>query len=604
MQSRRHSDQIALQSVHSGSIDGHSATDPDIHSERPHSGENKTHLVEFIDQKDIWQRAIDHSARTTFLGMEVSNLNFLVRQQGGKEQAPVHHYPTNRIARQLTAHEPDRLPVEAFELPDKSLVDELLEEFFDKVNPGFPVVDQVMFMAQYRARDPASPPSLLLLHAMLLAGAHVSKSVPQREKLKTMFFKKAKMLFDTRFERNRDTVVQAALLLTWHSEGPEDVAANSWYWIGVAARTALGLGMHRDAEPSTLVPHNKRMWRRVWWLLFQCDVFISLQYGRPQALHLEDCDTQSLTPSDFAGCGDDTAVDFVIHSTELAIALSSIIRKLFGPRANSDRRSIELQKADAALARWALRLPEHLRLRPTLTLGLWPAILQVMYNNALILLHRPRPHESLPRVPFAPSLNDADICSAAAGVIQSIFEGLRARDELRQLWPGSVNILFTAMIQLSVEARISNPILAIAASRRFESTLSSLRQLADYWPSAESVLHLFESSQRLRCPAEYSMSGTTPVGDAHGQESPGDVYMNYPPTPAQMDSSPNDLAVNTTLNESPRTSTFDASGIDNNSQWLQLFPHTDVSQNIVQDTGDEWREIYWQQPELVQDFMF
>lgn len=80
--------------------------------------------------------------------------------------------------------------------------------------------------------------------------------------------------------------------------------------------------------------------------------------------------------------------------------------------------------------------------------------------------------------------------------------------------------------------------------------------------------------------------------------------MNYPPTPAQIDSSPNDLAVDTTLNESSRTSTFDASGIDNNSQWLQLFPHADVSQNIVQDTGDEWREIYWQQPELVQDFMF
>lgn len=252
-------------------------------SEEVHSRECRTHLVEFIDQQDIWHRPIDQSSRIAYVGTDVSNVNFLVRQQAG-QAAAVHHYPTNRLARRYTAHEPDRLPVEAFELPDKNMVDELLTAYFEKVNPGFPVVDEEIFMTQYRARDPTSPPSLLLLQAILMVGAHVSSPSPLREKLKATFFRKAKILFDTRFERNRDTVVQAALLLTWHSDGPEDVAANAWFWIGVAARTALGLGMHRDAEPSTLVSHNKSMWRRVWWLLFQLDVLLSLQYGRPQAM--------------------------------------------------------------------------------------------------------------------------------------------------------------------------------------------------------------------------------------------------------------------------------------------------------------------------------
>ena len=193
----------------------------------------------------------------------------------------VHHFPTNRLDRRYTAHEPDRLPVEAFQLPMKQTVDDLLQAYFGKINPGFPVVDEERFMAQYRARDASDPPSLLLLQTVLLVGAHVS---PNHTSLKPDFFRRAKILIDSRFERNRDVIVQAALLLTWYSDGPEDVAANAFYWIGFASRTAMGLGMHRDAEPSNLVEHNKKMWRRVWWLLVQCDLLISLQYGRPLAM--------------------------------------------------------------------------------------------------------------------------------------------------------------------------------------------------------------------------------------------------------------------------------------------------------------------------------
>lgn len=49
----------------------------------------------------------------------------------------------------------------------------MLGAYFLHVNPVFPVVDRDLFMAQYRARDPQNPPSLLLLHALLVAAAHV-----------------------------------------------------------------------------------------------------------------------------------------------------------------------------------------------------------------------------------------------------------------------------------------------------------------------------------------------------------------------------------------------------------------------------------------------
>jgi transcriptional regulatory protein AMDR len=78
--------------------------------------------------------------------------------------------------------------------------------------------------------------------------------------------------------------LQASLLLTWQCDDLEDIVSNTWHWVGVATRTAFGMGMHRDAGPSSLNAMDKRLWVRLWWILFQFDVLVSASYGRPQAM--------------------------------------------------------------------------------------------------------------------------------------------------------------------------------------------------------------------------------------------------------------------------------------------------------------------------------
>lgn len=426
-----------------------------------------------------------------YVGTEVSNTSFLVQQQFGQKTVGVSHYPTNRLSRRHTCHEPDRLPIEAFQLPSKSVVDRLLDAYFSHINPTFPVVDQDLFLAQYRARDPQNPPSLLLLHAMLVAGAHVLYDRAERDAQKALFFRRAKTLFDARFERNRDTVVQAALLLTWHSDGAEDVVANSWHWIGVAARTAMGLGMHRDADKSTLVPHNKRMWRRVWWLLFQCDVLVSLQYGRPPAIRLEESDVKRLQASDFEHCGPQVQVDHCLQQTELCMIISRGMKGQFCLSRSPDPqvRREQLQETEQELAGWLLQ--QHLSGPQSDVSG---ASLQLLFNTALVLFHRGQPDEDMNRA--SQQQDDNNTCSSAAVEIQHIFEQLCERDQLGGLWVFGVNCLFTALIQLSVQVKTSNPVVAISALRRYESALSAMRQLAEYWPNAASILHFFESFVR------------------------------------------------------------------------------------------------------------
>jgi transcriptional regulatory protein AMDR len=123
---------------------------------------------------------------------------------------------------------------------------------------------------------------------VLLVGAHISQDRPYRDTLKATSFRLAKMLFDGRLEKNRDFVVQSVLLLTWYSDGVEDVRANAWHWVGIAARTATGLGVHRDIRTANrYTPPDGHTWRRIWWMLVQFDVTVALSYGRPQAMYVD-----------------------------------------------------------------------------------------------------------------------------------------------------------------------------------------------------------------------------------------------------------------------------------------------------------------------------
>ncbi|EYE94416.1 putative transcription factor [Aspergillus ruber CBS 135680] len=594
-----------------------SAGDPDAHTDL------EKRLVNLIDDGDSGRREIQRGVRAIYVGHELSNMSFLIRQQRDKDD-DVYHFAGNEIPRRQLKIGHDQLIMDALTLPEQALADELVQAYFTYVNPGYPIIDEDLFMAQYRNRDPADPPPVLLLQAILLVGSHVSRPKAERDALKEIFFRRTKWLFDSRIERNRDIMVQAALLMTWHTESADDdVASNAHYWVGVAARIATGLGMHRNPVSSRFVPRDRHMWRRLWYILVQFDVMVSLSYGRPQAINLEDSDVSPLAPADFEGCGSHVQIEYVIHFSELCIMISHIVRERFGLRVSPERRKAALQEADEALANWSLKLPDNLRLRAS-DMDPWSAMLHLTYNNFLILLHRPHPRASAYSDDYGP--HDAEICSAAAGVIASIFEELRLNSRLKLLWYSGVHTLFTAMIQVRVELRFSNPVLAINALRRFDSASHSLRELSQYWAHAATILRLFEDSRRLQedlraatteRPRQFSGSqernrntNPNPLSTPAPEQSPS----NIPPTP--------DISqLRSTLNQpqqfnnwiSPSTTLPPVDSIDHPRElldWRQLFSFTDLDQPVpmafegLPELEDEWRQIYWQEmpmADLLQD---
>ena len=241
-------------------------------------------LVRLIDdEEEPGKREIRRGVRAIYVGHDVSNMSFLIRQQRDTDD-DAYHFAGNEIPRRQLKTGHDSFLIDALTLPEQALADELVEAYFAHVNPGYPIIDEDLFMAQYRSRD-GDPPPILLLQSVLLVGAHVSRPKAERDVLKDIFFRRCKWLFDHRIERNRDILVQAALLLTWHSDAADDdVSANAHYWVGVAARLATGLGMHRQPVSSRFVPRDRRMWRRLWFILVQFDVMVAVSYGRPQAM--------------------------------------------------------------------------------------------------------------------------------------------------------------------------------------------------------------------------------------------------------------------------------------------------------------------------------
>ncbi len=332
---------------------------------------------------------------------------------------------------------------------------------------------------------------------------------------------------------------------------------------------------------------------------------------------MEECDAPPLSALDCEGCGTEAQIEYVLNYTELCILISRVLHERFALRATPEQRKAALATADEALASWCLRLPPSLHLRSS-GASLCTSVLHLAYSNFLILLHRPNPRASHRHDDSGP--NDADICIAAANATTTIFEDLRKTGQIRYISLAGINALFTGMIQVSVELRFSNPVLAIHARRRFESTLYSLRELAEYWLVGESILRLFEGTSTVQQGME--LRGNSRDED-RSQNAAGDQKLHnglkvarkaFPRLEVESDlrqGARSDLDVLAAA-ANAAVQSINAGLIEQEqeevSDWRQLFPFTTSDQEdfmLTEDVTlmeDEWREIYWQEPNILGTF--
>ncbi|KAM3437427.1 hypothetical protein MY4824_003786 [Beauveria thailandica] len=466
-------------------------------------------LADLVYRQDLRDAELGQLGRMCFIGSDVSNFGYLVRQVAQPQRRDAFHFGSRQFARRHTAHELQRVPPEALARCAAPLERRLLRAYFDRVNPGWPIVDEEHFMAQYRGGDARNPLMLPLLNAMLLVGVHVLRARGEEEggggelaQLQKTFFRRAKTLIDCRFEQDRTMYVQVALLMTWYSDGHEEIVANAWHWIGFAIRIAIGHGMHRDVTHSKMLPVHRRLWTRLWWILFQFDTAVSAAYGRPQILNLDESDVPELEPAHFQGVPN-AQVDFAMQHAKLCAIFASAMRSRWALRSSTHDRVAASRRADDALAAFLLQLPPALKpsaagagaARPS-----WTATLHLTYNNFVLLLHRPPPVAGTDAVSAACA--DPALCAGATASMAAILEALCCGNDGGgggggddALWLYGVHAAFTALIYVSNELAAPSPMVAARARSLFDTLMDALRRLARYWQFAESLLRLFRQKE-------------------------------------------------------------------------------------------------------------
>lgn len=158
----------------------------------------------------------------------------------------------------------------AFELPPESVQRELMSSFNTHCAPWTPVVDPKWI--------DDSPPSMLLLQAIFLAGSRVSKAHLDYGSSE-VFYRRAKLLFFFGGCDNPLVSIVAACLLHWYNPvGPEDVSTDtSGFWIRTAGAMAFQIGLHKEPLSNS---RDRGLRRRLWWSLVVSNSRDSDQFDR------------------------------------------------------------------------------------------------------------------------------------------------------------------------------------------------------------------------------------------------------------------------------------------------------------------------------------
>ncbi|KAL5614440.1 hypothetical protein BROUX41_004545 [Berkeleyomyces rouxiae] len=453
---------------------------------------------------------ITEAGRVAFLG-ESSNLNLLVHEKGSAADAVHYPLPDNVRGSRMRVDELDSLELDilqqrgAFLLPPRALCDEIVDAYFKYVHPIMPLLNKTRFMNRYR--NPKNPPSLFLLQSVLLAGSRVCTN---RQLLDAngsatpaalTFYKRAKALYDANYEDDRVTIVQALVLMGWYWEGPEDVTKNVFYWTNMAVTVAQGSGMHRSVENSQLSKADKRLWKRVWWVLFSRDRSVAVALGRPVRINLDDSDVPMLVADDFIEDEDNAPSDykpdpdatiFFLQYVKLCEIMGLVLSQQYSAASKGrPKRAIDLTHSDMALADWLQNCPikydkdNH---------SFWPALLHINYYTILCLLHRAHIPPSGTTRPIGeyeyPSRN---IATQAAGMITMIVQNLVTRSELRFVPGFAVYSIFSALIMHVYQSRSPIPAIKKVNQERVRICMDALQNVSSVWMVAKLIHKLFSS---------------------------------------------------------------------------------------------------------------
>ncbi|KZT09633.1 uncharacterized protein LAESUDRAFT_646138 [Laetiporus sulphureus 93-53] len=233
---------------------------------------------------------------------------------------------------------------------ERDVLERLVNAYFSEVAPLLPVVTREEFVA-------SNPPPPMLLYSICLVAA-ARREVPQgvydsiRHAVNTLI--KAEDVLSTASIVN----VQALLILSMcgdcHSQFVPNALSALWIRLGCAIRMAQDLGLHRAES----IRRDIEMRRRLWGICVISDRWISLTYGHPFMIDVQDCDAR--LPS--SGDPNDRYMDELVR---LSVILGRVLKTIYTPAGLNVTTDEQLHTLLNDIDAWRRNLPDDLQFRGT-----------------------------------------------------------------------------------------------------------------------------------------------------------------------------------------------------------------------------------------------
>ncbi|EXJ74998.1 uncharacterized protein A1O5_01694 [Cladophialophora psammophila CBS 110553] len=400
----------------------------------------------------------------------------------------------------------------ALDFPPPRICDALVRVYFACVYPYAPILDRVKFMQDYRADRHSS---FLLQSILANAVPHAPKELLQeagytdRVAAQRSLYSKARLLYDIGCEKSQLHLLQGSVMLSSLSFSYA-IDKDYRYWLSNAVRIATQMGLHRNYVSETLGARTKRLFRRIWWVLYNRDTLLTIS-GVDNLRRFNDryCDTAPLTESDWE---EDTEIPvqfrdilcpiprlqklFMVEYSKLSIISGLFIRDFKTP--NKIPSAEEIAHVSNEICSWRKQLPPEMQIgtfQEWSSDNIWVLVLFAMgFRLEAVFCRAVKDHYRTQNDP-ASMQRVAQRQESAMFELSTIIQRA-SMHEVLHLCPLSfmtcASTILAMRIEIALDPTTSSRKL-LATKTQIYAELEYLRESCEYWSRLIWTLRMFEA---------------------------------------------------------------------------------------------------------------
>lgn len=389
----------------------------------------------------------------------------------------------------------------AFTPPVAGLEKLLVSAFLERFYPLYSMVDKEEIWQLHQK----SALPYILLHAICMIGATFcdistihKHGFESRMQTRKSFYDKAKVMFDFEYEKDRVTLLQTVIMLSFW--GPHmDSSWNPCSWVGFGVTIAASLGMHKARSASSATGKDGGLIKRIWWTLLGRDAYCAALMGRPARVDMSQCDTEMLTPSDFPDDGhtDGSHPAHVLYQISAA-QLSLVVRQIIAKCPMAEKHTIRPTDLYGMLSNWREQLPPAIAFDPETTKhgNIFSTSLKLLYHHHILSIHLKWPAQEFHGISpqYDPRLTVPEVPSAdvSAHVISSMASTLVTKRIISQFPTEVFTGFFMAGIVFYRQLRQANPLTYDMARASLNNCQLLLHEVREIFDPTRWVIRIFD----------------------------------------------------------------------------------------------------------------